>query len=225
MINKTAIILGASGLVGAALLKVLLHHDAFSTIITIGRKTLDITHSKLVQRIVDFDNETSYKNAFEKVDIIFACVGTTQKKVSGNKEAYKKIDYDINVRAAQYGSRLGVAQFHIVSAIGANSKSSNFYIQLKGSIEDAIRQCNYNSIHIYQPALLIGKRNEQRKGEAIAQKMLPWFNWMFISALKKYHTITATEVARAMCNASLQQVSGVFTYDYKAMQQRQLPNT
>ncbi len=217
--NKTAIILGASGLVGSALLDALLHHDAFSSIITIGRKALNITHDKLVQRIVDFDNEALYKNAFEKVDIIFACVGTTQKKVGGNKEVYKKIDYDINVHAAQYGSMFGVAQFHIVSAIGANSNSSNFYIQLKGSIENAIKQCAYKSIHVYQPALLIGKRNEQRTGEGIAQKIVPWFNWMFVGALKKYHAITATEVARAMCNASLQPVSGVFTYDYKAMQQ------
>jgi NAD(P)-dependent dehydrogenase (short-subunit alcohol dehydrogenase family) len=216
--HKTAIIIGASGLVGSNLLEILLAHKGYGNVICIVRNPLSIAHEKLEQRIIDFNDADAYKNAFEKVDAIFACVGTTQKNVMGDKEAYRKIDFDINVNAAKYGSILGVEQFHLVSAIGANSSKGNFYIRLKGEVEDAVKKYVYKSIHIYQPSLLIGKRNEKRSGEGIAQTIMPWFNWMFMGSLKKYHTIKAEEVALAMCNASLKNTTGINTYDYAGMQ-------
>ncbi len=149
-----------------------------------------------------------------KGDSIFCCVGTTQKKVKNDKTAYRKVDYDIPVTAAQMAVKNGFKKYLLVSAIGANPNSANFYLQLKGSVEEDIRSLPFESIHIFRPSLLLGNRKEKRTGEKIAQFLLPLLSWAMVGPLRQYRPISGEKVAAAMMQAALSPAMGLHIYQY-----------
>lgn len=185
MNEHTAVVIGASGLVGSCLLEELLNDPLFDKVRVLLRKPLPLHHPKLVQELVNFDDTSDYENKFGKGDVIFCCMGTTLKKVKGDKEAYYSVDYDIPVNAARIGLSLGYSRFLMVSSIGANPHSSNFYLQLKGKTEEAVEQFKFSSVYIFRPSILLGSRNERRPAEKISQAVMNTFSFLFIGPLKK----------------------------------------
>ena len=127
----TATLIGATGLIGNYLLDELLQDDYFDTVKILIRRPLEFSHPKLEKHLVDFNDGDSFLVALSNSDVVFCSIGTTQKKVKGDKEAYRKIDYDIAVNAARFSKMVGCETFVLVSSIGANSKSNNFYLKLK----------------------------------------------------------------------------------------------
>jgi uncharacterized protein YbjT (DUF2867 family) len=219
MNEQTAVVIGATGLIGNMVVEELLNDDAFSIVRTLTRKPLTIIHPKLQQKIVDFNDINDYKEKFGEGDIIFCCIGTTQKKVQGDKEAYKKVDYDIPVNAAQIGISRGYKKYLLVSAIGANENSSNFYLQLKGKTENAIKKFSFRSISIFRPAQLLGKRKEYRPAEKILQPVTKFISLFLFGSLKKYRSIHAKDVAKAMVKESKQNNPGIHYFEYTQMMQ------
>jgi uncharacterized protein YbjT (DUF2867 family) len=191
----TATIIGATGLIGSYLLEQLLVDEYFSTIRILIRRPLDINHPKLEKKIVDFTDAENFRLALDGSDVVFCSIGTTQKKVKGNKEAYREIDYDITVNAAKFCKLNGCETFVFVSSVGANSQSNNFYLKLKGEIEEAVNAVGLKSVHIARPSLLLGNRKEFRLGDKIAQWVMPIFSFLLP---KKYRPVKAEDVARAM---------------------------
>jgi uncharacterized protein YbjT (DUF2867 family) len=219
MNEQTAVVIGATGLIGNMVVEELLNDDVFSIVRTLTRKPLTIIHPKLQQKIVNFNDINDYKEKFEEGDIIFCCIGTTQKKVQGDKEAYKKVDYDIPVNAAQIGISRGYKKYLLVSAIGANENSSNFYLQLKGKTENAIKKFSFRSISIFRPAQLLGKRKEYRPAEKILQPVTKFISLFLFGSLKKYRSIHAKDVAKAMVKESKQNNPGIHYFEYTQMMQ------
>jgi uncharacterized protein YbjT (DUF2867 family) len=219
MNEQTAVVIGATGLIGNMVVEELLNDDVFSIVRTLTRKPLTIIHPKLQQKIVNFNDINDYKEKFEEGDIIFCCIGTTQKKVQGDKEAYKKVDYDIPVNAAQIGISRGYKKYLLVSAIGANENSSNFYLQLKGKTENAIKKFSFRSISIFRPAQLLGKRKEYRPAEKILQPVTKFISLFLFGSLKKYRSIHAKDVAKAMLKESKQNNPGIHYFEYTQMMQ------
>jgi uncharacterized protein YbjT (DUF2867 family) len=217
MNELTAVIIGATGLTGNLVVEELLKDDDFTTVRVLARRNVNIIHPKLQQEILNFTNVDEYAKKFGEGDIIFCCIGTTQKKVKGDKNLYKQIDYDIPVNAATIGIAKGFKKFLIVSAIGANENSSNFYLNLKGKTENALKQFHFDSLDIFQPSILNGNRNETRIGEKIIQSLLDIVSFLFLGPLKKYHAIGADNVAKAMVYASKQIKNGVHYYSYQQM--------
>lgn len=217
MQTQTAVILGATGMVGGLLLQKLLQNDQFSAIRILVRKPFGFRHPKLEVKQVQFDDAESFNEGIGKADSIFCCVGTTQKKVKNDKTAYRKVDYDIPVTAAQIAAKNGFKKYLLVSAIGANPNSANFYLQLKGSVEEDISPLPFESIHIFRPSLLMGNRNEKRTGENIAQVVMPLISWAMIGPLRKYRPITGEKVAKAMMLAALSPATGLHYYQYDQM--------
>src|SRR4030095_4061001 len=127
----TATLVGATGLIGSYLLEELLNDPYFDTVRILIRRPIDITGSKLEKKIVDFNDSDSLLVALSNSDVLFCAIGTTQKKVKGDKEAYRKTDFDIPVKLARFCKMTGYEKFILVSSIGANNKSSSFYLQLK----------------------------------------------------------------------------------------------
>src|ERR1700712_2234235 len=127
-----AILIGATGLVGGLLLERLLNDPAFTQIKLISRSTAGLQHPRLEEVLVDFDDDTQFKNAFTPADVLFCCIGTTLQKVKGNKALYRKIDFDIPVKAATYGAGQHISTYVLISSVGANASSKNFYLRLKG---------------------------------------------------------------------------------------------
>ena len=135
-------------------------------------------HPKLQKKLVDFNDADSLLVALDGSDVVFVAIGTTQKKVKGDKGAYRKVDYDIPVNIARYCKIAGCKIFVLVSSIGANSKSNNFYLKLKGEVEDAIMKIQIETVHIMQPSMLLGKRSESRPLEKIAQPLMNAFSFL-----------------------------------------------
>ena len=157
---KTATIIGSSGMTGSYLFNLLLQDKNFETIRIIVRHKVSKSAANMDLRLIDFEEEEAFKNAIKGSDVVFCCIGTTQKNVKGDKVLYRKIDVAIPTNAAKYCKETGCEKFIIVSAVGANSKSGNFYLRLKGEVEAAIKASGIKAIHIMQPSMLLGFRNE-----------------------------------------------------------------
>jgi uncharacterized protein YbjT (DUF2867 family) len=210
MTGKTATLIGATGLIGSHLLQMLLDDPYFETVKILIRRPLELTHPKLEKKLVDFGNSDSMLVAIDNSDVVFCAVGTTQKKVKGNKEAYRKVDYEIPVRAARFSKMTGCETFVLVSSVGANSKSGNFYLKLKGEVEDVVKATGLNSVHIMRPSMLLGERKEFRSGEKIGKGIMTAFSFLIPS---KYKPVHAKKVAKAMLAAAKENKEGFFVYE------------
>lgn len=197
-----ATVIGATGLIGGYLLKLLLEDDHFDAVRVLVRRPFVPDHPKLEKKLVDFTVAESFRLALEGSDVVFCSIGTTQKKVKGDKEAYRKIDYDITVNAARFSKMNGCETFVFVSSVGASSKSKNFYLKLKGEIEDAVKAAGLKHVHIMRPSLLTGNRKESRSGEKISMLIMSVFNFLIPS---RYKAIKANDVAKAMISVSKMQ--------------------
>lgn len=217
MNELTAVVIGATGLTGNLVVEELLKDTSFETVRILTRRTVNIHHQKLQQEIVSFNDVDDYAKKFGDGDVIFCCIGTTQKKVKGNKALYEKIDFDIPVNAARIGTARGFKKFLIVSAIGANENSSNFYLKLKGKTENALKQFPFHCLAIFQPSFLNGNRKEKRFGESIFQTIFDLLSFLLLGPLEKFRAIGANNVAKAMVYESKQKDSGVHYFRYSEM--------
>lgn len=208
----TATVAGATGLIGSYLLEELLKDDYFDIVRILIRRPLDISHPKLEKKLVDFGDADSLLVALTGTDVLFCAVGTTQKKVNGDKAAYRKVDYDIPVNLARYCKIVGCEKFILVSSVGANSKSNNFYLHLKGEVEDAIKTTGLQSLHIMQPSMLLGDRKETRTAERTGQVIMKAFSFLLPA---KYKPVHGRDVAKAMLIAAKSEKSGLTTYTFK----------
>ncbi len=189
---KTAIILGASGLVGSHLLSELLVEDDYSRIIVYTRKPLEIEHGKLELRIGDLLSESAFADAV--CDDLYCCIGTTQSKTPDLSE-YRKIDFGIPVNAARDCLKNGMTRCVVISSMGAKADSKTFYLKIKGQMEEALLKMGIPELFILRPSLLLGDRKDFRLGERIFAGVMRAFKWLIP---KKYRAISAGEVARAM---------------------------
>ncbi|MBD1371503.1 oxidoreductase [Hazenella sp. IB182357] len=210
MPHKTALVLGSTGLIGTALIKQLLDCNQFTTIHALARKELNMQHEKLKVHQINMRELNSIPEHFQ-VDTLFCCIGTTMKK-AGSKEAFREVDYDIPLQAAQMAKKEGVGQYLIVSAMGADPNSFFFYNRVKGELEDQLQLLSLPSLHIFRPSLLLGERDEVRVGEQIGATVSKFLNPILGGSLKKYQAIDGSDVARAMIQVSLQDQPGDHIY-------------
>ncbi len=205
-----AIIAGASGLVGSALLEQLLNHPDYYEVLVLVREKLKLQHKKLKQLVVDFNRLDDYSNDFNG-HAIFCCLGTTRSKTPDLK-SYRKIDHDYPVQLAKIGAKNSMQQFHFISSLGANPQSFSFYTKLKGGTEADLKNVAILCLYIYQPSLLTGNRQEKRIAERFATVLMNVIDPILSGKLEKYKSISAEVVAKAMVNQSLKNNSGIFTY-------------
>ena len=207
---KKAIIAGASGLIGSLLLDIILQRSGYDEVLILVRKELPLQHIKLKQQVVDFDRLTEYSASLTG-DVIFSCLGSTQKKTP-DLIVYRKIDHDYPLHLAEIALKNKIGQFHLVSSLGANPAASNFYLKMKGETEADIKKVGLHSLHIYQPAFLTGDRKEKRQGEGFLLGLMKIIDPLLIGGLKKYRNIPAKTVANAMYTESLINQAGIFIH-------------
>lgn len=207
--SKNVTIIGATGLIGSELLSLLQEDPDIEKINVLVRRKVDIKHPKVNTLIIDFDDQDAFKNALQGSDSVFCAVGTTTKKVKGDKAAYRKVDYDIPVNACTYAAANGATHFLVVSSVGADSQSNNFYLQLKGEMEDALKALSIPSVSIFRPSMLLGNRNEFRLGEKIGQVVMQGLKFLIPT---KYKPIKAHDVALGMLIASKKGDKGIKVY-------------
>ena len=191
--NKTAIILGATGLTGSILLKKLLKDPVYEKIKLFSRSTADMNSPKIKEHLIDMFQLENHSEAF-KADVVFCCIGTTKSKTP-DKETYKKIDYGIPVTAAKLAKQNGIETFIVISAMGADANSSIFYNKTKGEMQRDVLSQNIKNTYILQPSLIVGDRDENRFGEKVATFFMKTFGFLIP---KKYKMIKAETIAKAM---------------------------
>jgi uncharacterized protein YbjT (DUF2867 family) len=206
----TAVIVGATGLVGYELVQLLLKEEHYHRVVVLVRRTMAIQHQKLEQQIINFDRLDQVSHYLKGADV-FCTLGTTIKK-AGSKSAFIKVDQQYPLRIAQLSKEQGAASFLIVTALGANPQSSIFYSQVKGQLEVELQKLQLRGLHIFQPSLLLGDRAEYRLGERIAGKLMPFIAFLFSGPLRKYKAIHVHTVAKAMIKAAKEERQGNFTY-------------
>jgi len=212
MKSKEVTLFGSTGLIGTLLLDILIEDNDYHKINVVTRKPISLNHKKIKIHIIDFSDSKSYSQTLRNSQIVFASIGTTQSKVKGNKESYRKIDFDIIYNIAKACKKSNVENFSFVSSSGANIKSNNFYLNLKGEIENSILNLNLSSTSVFRPSLLLGKRKEKRYGEKIAQLIMPFLSFLMPS---KYKPIRAALIAKSMVNISKSIQPGFKIYHYK----------
>lgn len=210
---KTALIAGASGLIGSFLLSDLLSSARYQKIIVLSRKPAGITDGKVQEIITDITSLEQHK-AELKADDVFCCLGTTMAN-AGSKEKFYEVDFTYPHKLAEYVKENGANQFLIITALGAKKNSWVYYNRVKGEIEDAIKKIDFESTHIFRPSLLLGPRQEQRKGEDAAKRLYKYLDWLIPS---NYKAIEAEKVARAMLHYATQEKKGLYIHESKILQ-------
>lgn len=213
--NKTALIVGATGLVGGHLVNKLLHSKAYEKVISISRSSLNLNNEKLEEILMSLDQLEELK-LDTKIDVIFCCLGTTIKK-AGSKENFRKVDFDYVIAAAALGLKHNAHQFSVVSAVGADASSSFFYNRVKGDVEEALKNMEYKSLHIYRPSILGGDREEFRFGEKVASWFMRIFKFLFLGKLKRYAIVEANDVAARMLENAQDDKSGVYIHESETL--------
>ncbi len=214
---KTALLVGATGLVGQELLKLLLKRTYYDKVVVIVRRTLGITDEKLTEIVIDFDKLDESVIDFH-VDDVFSCLGTTIKKAQ-SKEVMYRIDVTYPLQIAKLSRKAGAKRFLFVSAMSANANSSIFYSKIKGELEDEVSKINYDYIAIFRPSLLLGKRSEFRLGEKTAEVLFRALSFLFIGPLRKVKGIEAKSVAFAMDQAAQKEDTGLVIYPNDKIEQ------
>jgi len=196
--KKTAIILGASGLTGGLLLEKLIVDDRYESIKWFSRSSIKGLPNKVKQYIGNLLELEQFKNDFTG-DEVYCCIGTTAKKTP-DKSLYRAIDYGIPVAAAKLSKENGIKTFLVVSAMGANKKSSVFYNRTKGEMEQGVLDQGIQKTAILRPSLIGGDRDERRVLEKIGLVVFKIIQPLFIGPLKKYKIVNADCIAQAMLN-------------------------
>ena len=194
--TRIALVAGATGLVGQAILALLLADKRYTAVHVVGRRAPDVQHPKLLVHI----SASLTEWACPAVDDVFIALGTTIK-IAGSKAAFKAIDGDAVVAIAASAKAAGATRLAVVSAMGASPQSGVFYNQVKGEMEAAVSQLGFAKVVIARPSLLAGDRIALKQPERMAEKLsLVAFKWLKRLLPANYRAIQASSVALAMVN-------------------------
>jgi uncharacterized protein YbjT (DUF2867 family) len=213
---RIALVFGSTGLVGNQLLEELIRSEIYSRVIIFVRKPALISNPKVEEIVIDFSSPEKYSELIKSNDI-YICLGSTIKK-AGSVANFEKIDRDLPVKVASIAKTNGVEKIAVISSVGANRLSGNYYLRVKGEMEQGILNLNFSQCVIARPSMLLGERNENRFGESLGKVFMKIINPFISGKFKKYKAIHGQDVARAMI-AALQESSFKTIYESDELQE------
>jgi uncharacterized protein YbjT (DUF2867 family) len=198
----TAVLAGATGLVGGECLRQLLASPRYGRVIVVGRRKLDpgLQHDKLREVVVEFASLGEVRSRL-RGDHVFCALGTTIRK-AGSRQRFRAVDYEYPLRLAQLTLKSGARHFSVVSALGASRSSVFFYSRVKGEMEDGLRQMGWPSLAILRPSVIAGERAEPRPLERLGEHLLQF-------APPTWRPVAASDIAAMMIATALREPSGV----------------
>lgn len=209
---RTALVVGGSGLVGRSCLQALLEEPTYESVLSVGRRALPgVNHPKLQQKVLPLESIASLE--LPRVQDVFCTLGTTIRK-AGSQQVFRQIDYELPLAVANHALKSGAEQFVLVSSVGADSKSKNFYLRTKGELEDAVKSLPFKGVHLLRPSLLLGNRAESRPLESAFIGLGSLLQFLCMGPLKRYRPVSAVAVGRAMVGAALSSRQGSSVYEY-----------
>lgn len=221
MTPARVLLAGATGLVGNRVLRRLLDVPGIHVVAPV-RRALALAHPRLLAPVLDFAvGDEDFARSLQAAapggfDAFACCLGTTLK-AAGSREAFIAVDRELALRFSRLARAGGARHAVLVSSVGASRQSANFYLRVKGEVEDAFEQAGYERLDLLRPSLLLGPRSERRPAEALFQRLAPAANWLMHGRLKPYRAITADLVARAAVAALRLGEPGVFAHDYAGL--------
>lgn len=216
MNQRSALLVGATGLVGGHCLEWLLQEDEYERVAILTRRPLLLDHPKLEEHVVNFDRLDQYAPAIRANDI-FCCLGTTIK-AAGSQSEFRKVDFTYTVQICAIAVKNGADHLLVVTALGANPNSKIFYNRVKGETEEALSKLSCEAMHFFRPSLLLGDRKGSRRVEKAGIAAMRAFSVMMAGPLKKYRPIEARVVARAMVLAARSNQAGVIVHESDQIQ-------
>lgn len=205
-LSRTAVLAGATGLVGDALIRLLTRRE-YARVTVLGRQPPALQSAKIKFVATDFSNLDAL-SADLAVDDVFCCLGTTLQK-AGSPAAFERVDYHMVVDLARAAKKAGARKFLVVSAAGASLKSPAFYPRVKARMEQAVGESGFEAVHILRPSLLLGPRRESRPAERLFQLLSPLYSPLMRGPLRKYRPVGADVVAAAMVQLAREPATGV----------------
>lgn len=204
--SKSALIVGATGLVGEHCLNTLLNTEHYQSVVALTRRPLgsewcEAYPKKLKNIVVDFDDLESL-SLETKVDDVFCCLGTTLKQ-AGSVSAFRKVDFDYCLELAKVSKSLGAQKFLVVTAVNANAGSIAYYSKVKGQLQNALMELDFERLYIFQPSFLLGDRKNQRLLEGLVGGVTEVISGFFIGKLASYKAIESEVVAKSMVGAAV----------------------
>lgn len=194
--KKSAIVLGATGLVGSQVLQLLLADDRYEKVLVFHRRKTSVTHPKLIEHVIKFDEINIWKHLIVG-DHLFSALGTTLKQ-AGSQNAQYKVDYDHQFDFARVARKNGITHYCLISSIGASSTSKNFYTHMKGRLDKDVKKLKFDKTLILRPSFLKGNREEHRFWEKVGIQLFSIVS--FLPGIQKYKPIDANVLAKAMIN-------------------------
>lgn len=215
--GRTALLVGATGLIGARCLEHLLVEPRYQRVVVLARRRLERADPRLEARVVDFDRLAEHASLVAGDDV-YCCLGTTIK-VAGTREAFAKVDHDYPVEVARLARAAGAQRMALVSSVGASARASSFYLRVKGETERDLEALGYPCLELFRPSLLLGERKEHRTGEGIAKAASRVFAGALVGGLRRYRPVEGDTVARAMIQALLRGEAGTHVREYAAIRE------
>lgn len=213
--TKHAIVVGATGMVGRELTKLLLEDEAYHKVTLVVRRNIDYEHEKLEINIVDFKDIHRDWSVFV-CDHLYYCLGTTKSQTNKN-ENYHKVEYDYCLNIAKISHHNKVKKFTYVSSSGASPSSWFTYLKLRGQVEEQLMKIGFETLHIFRPYVLMGKRDDFRLGESIARFFLRIFNFLMIGFLKNIKGMPAIQLAKAMIHNTKLNTKGIVIHSNRSI--------
>jgi uncharacterized protein YbjT (DUF2867 family) len=211
--NKVAVVVGSSGLIGSRLLPLLLGVQDYMRVYALTRRPITLDHPRLANRTVNFDTPLETQLQGVQCQDAYCCLGTTMKN-AGSQAAFRAVDHDLILRFAAFALSAGAERLIVVSSVGADADSKNFYLRTKGETERALEQLKIRSLSILQPSMLLGTRREFRLLEWLAQPAMYLVGPLMQGKWSRYRAIEATQVAAAMLGIARSMRKGVYRYTY-----------
>ena len=207
---NTALVAGATGLIGEYIVQHLLAHPSVPRVFALSRKPWPTQHDRL--EVLQFPlHDLQTRPAPGEIENVFIALGTTMAK-AGSKQAFEEVDFKYVLNVAEWGRKAGATRLLVVSAMGADSSSLIYYNRVKGKMEEAVSNLGYEQVHIFRPSLLDGPRQEKRLAEQWSLRLFRWIKPLMIGPLAPYRVIHAETVAKAMLVASSSEQPGVHIY-------------
>ncbi len=207
---RTALLLGATGLVGGHLLRLLARDARWGGVVTVGRRAMPAVGERHTHHVVDFERLADAAEAFS-ADDVFCALGTTIGQ-AGSKRQFERVDLDYPFLAAQLARHGGARQFLLVSAMSADPHSRLFYSRTKGRLEALVREVGFDGVGIFRPSLITGERRERRLGERVAGVVLRALDPVLVGPLRKVRPNPASTIAHAMVEVGARQRPGTHVY-------------
>ena len=214
--GRVALVAGSSGMIGAQLLPLLLQAPQYTRVHALSRRPLPFDHPRMANRVVRFEASLQAQLKGLQCQDAFCCLGTTMRD-AGSQSAFRAVDHDLVLEFSQLALSCGAERLVVVTAVGANAASKNFYLRVKGETEKALEVLRFRALDILQPSLLLGSRRELRPLELGAQVGMWLLNPLLLGNSARYRAIPAATVAGAMCGAAASGRRGVYRYGYDAI--------